>query len=80
MVHIIWPPTEASEGGRPDGYVDGVREAFEAVHDGDQEGAAWNGRFECTCYHPNFLFHQFGMPERCALRNGNVHSADGWAT
>lgn len=45
---------------------------------GNQEGAAWNGHFDCTCYHPNFLFNQFGMLERCALRNGNVHSADGW--
>jgi hypothetical protein len=45
---------------------------------GDQEGSAWNGHFDCTCYHPNFLFNQFGMLERCALRNGNVHSADGW--
>ena len=45
---------------------------------GDQEGAAWNGHFDCTCYHPNFLFNQFGMLERCALRPGNVHSADGW--
>ena len=25
---------------------------------GDQEGAAWNGHFDCTCYHPNFLFNQ----------------------
>jgi hypothetical protein len=45
---------------------------------GDQEGAAWNGHFDCTCYHPNFLFNQLGMLERCALRHGNVHSADGW--
>ncbi len=45
---------------------------------GDQEGAAWNGHFDCTCYHPNFLFNQFSMLRRCALRNGNVHSADGW--
>jgi len=45
---------------------------------GDQEGTAWNGHFDCTCYHPNFLFNQFGMLEHCALRNGNVHSADGW--
>jgi hypothetical protein len=45
---------------------------------GDQEGDAWNGHFDCTCYHPNFLFNQFGMLERCALRHGNVHSADGW--
>ena len=45
---------------------------------GDQEGSAWNGHFDCTCYHPNFLFNQFGMLERCALRHGNVHSAEGW--
>lgn len=45
---------------------------------GAQEGTAWNGHFGCACYHPNFLFNQFGMLERCALRNGNVHSADGW--
>ena len=45
---------------------------------GDQEGAVWDGHFDCTCYHPNFLFNQFGMLERCALRYGNVHSADGW--
>jgi len=45
---------------------------------GDQEGAAWNGHFDCTCYHPNFLFNQFGMLERCALRNGNAQSTDGW--
>jgi hypothetical protein len=45
---------------------------------GDQEGSACNGHFDCTCYHPNFLFNQFGMLERCALRNDNVHSADDW--
>ncbi len=27
---------------------------------GDQEGSAWNGHFDCSCYHPNFLFNQFG--------------------
>lgn len=31
---------------------------------GDQEGAVWNGHFDCTCYHPNFLFNHFGMLER----------------
>jgi hypothetical protein len=45
---------------------------------GEQEGTAWNGHFGCACYHPLFLFNQFGMLERCALRAGNVHSADGW--
>lgn len=45
---------------------------------GDQEGTAYNGHFGCTCYHPLFLFNQFGDLERAGLRSGNVHSADGW--
>jgi hypothetical protein len=45
---------------------------------GTQEGSAYNGHFACTCYHPLFVFNQFGDLERCALRPGNVHSADGW--
>jgi hypothetical protein len=47
------------------------------VH-GDQEGSAWNGHFRSKCLHPLFVFNQFGDLERCALRPGNVHSADGW--
>jgi hypothetical protein len=45
---------------------------------GDQEGTAYNGHFGCTCYHPLFLFNQFGDLERSSLRPGNVHSADDW--
>ena len=45
---------------------------------GDQEGSTYNGHFGCTCYHPLFVFNQLGDLERCALRSGNVHSADGW--
>ena len=45
---------------------------------GEQEGSAYNGHFTCTCYHPLFVFNQFGDVERCILRPGNVHSADGW--
>ncbi len=45
---------------------------------GGQEGTAYNGHFGCSCYHPLFVFNQFGDLERCALRPGNVHSADGW--
>jgi len=30
------------------------------------------------CYHPLFVFNQFGDLERSALRPGKVHSADGW--
>ena len=47
------------------------------VH-GQQERAAYNGHFECVCYHPLFLFNQFGDCEGATLRPGNVHSADGW--
>ena len=45
---------------------------------GEQEMSVWNGHFECTCYHPLFVFNQFGDLERSQLRPGNVHSADGW--
>ena len=45
---------------------------------GDQEGAAYNGHFGCTCYHSLFVFNQFGDLERCALRPGSVHSAHEW--
>lgn len=47
------------------------------VH-GQQEGSAYNGHFECVCYHPLFLFNQFGDCEGATLRSGNVHSADKW--
>lgn len=42
------------------------------------ESSVWNGHYECTCYHPLFVFNQFGDLERCSLCPGNVHSADGW--
>ena len=45
---------------------------------GDQEGTAYNGHFACTCYHPLFVFNQFGDLERCSLRPGNVASAHEW--
>ena len=47
------------------------------VH-GQQEAAAYNGHFECICYHPLFCFNQFGDCEGAVLRPGNVHSAAGW--
>ncbi len=45
---------------------------------GEQESSAYNRHFACACYHPLFLFNQFGDLERCALRPGNVASADDW--
>ena len=47
------------------------------VH-GEQEGAAYNGHFGCTCYHPIFVFNQFGDCEGAMLCPGNVHSAHNW--
>ena len=35
---------------------------------GEQEGTAYNGHFGCTCYHPLFLFNQFGDLE-CQRRS-----------
>jgi len=29
---------------------------------GAQAGTAWNGHFGCLCYHPLFVFNQFGHP------------------
>jgi hypothetical protein len=45
---------------------------------GNQEGSAYNGHFGYTCYHPLFVFNQFGDIERALLRNGNVYSSDDW--
>jgi Transposase DDE domain group 1 len=53
-------------------------DSSESPTHGEQEGSAWNGHFGCTCYHPLFLFNQFGDLERCILRPGNAHSAEDW--
>jgi Transposase DDE domain group 1 len=61
----------------PDGVILGMDSSESPTH-GEQEGSAYNGHFGCTCYHPLFVFNQFGDLERCLLRPGNVHSADEW--
>jgi len=63
---------------RPPKVVTLDMDSSESPVHGDQEGAMWNGHFRSKCLHPLFVFNQFGDPERCALRPGNVHSADGW--
>ena len=45
---------------------------------GQQQGTAYNGHFECLCYHPLFLFNQFGDSEIALLRRGNKVSAKYW--
>ena len=47
------------------------------VH-GQQEGSAYNGHFESTCYHPLLLFNQHGDCLAAKLRPGNVPSAEDW--
>ena len=61
----------------PRGIVLDMDSSVSPTH-GEQEMSVWNGHHGCTCYHPLFVFNQFGDLERCALRAGNVHSADGW--
>jgi hypothetical protein len=63
----------------PDGIILDL-DSSESPTYGAQEGAAYNGHFRCACYHPLFLFNQFGDLERCLLRPGHVHSADDWRT
>jgi len=45
---------------------------------GEQEESAYNGHFGLKCYHPLFVFNQYGDCLKVKLRPGNVHSADGW--
>jgi hypothetical protein len=61
----------------PRGVVLDMDSSVSPTH-GEQELSLWNGHYACTCYHPLFVFNHFGDLERCALRPGNVHSADGW--
>jgi len=45
---------------------------------GWQEESAYNGHFGLKCYHPLFVFNQYGDCLKVHLRPGNVPSADGW--
>jgi hypothetical protein len=53
-------------------------DSLESPVHGNQEGSAYNGHFCSRCYHPLFVFNQYGDCEGAQLRPGNVHSADGW--
>ena len=44
----------------------------------NRKAAPITATLAAPCYHPLFMFNQLGDVERCALRPGNVHSADGW--
>src|SRR5260370_35065843 len=61
----------------PRGIVLDMDSSVSPTH-GEQEMSVWNGHYACTCYHPLFVFNQFGDLERCPLRPDNVPSAGGW--
>jgi hypothetical protein len=61
----------------PEGIILDIDSSESPTH-GQQEGSAYNGHFGCTCYHPLFVFNQFGDLERSLLRAGHVHSAEDW--
>ena len=76
------PPSTAPESPKPPlskakKVVLDIDSSESPVH-GNQEGSAYNGYFESTCYHPIFCFNNHGDCEGAVLRPGNVHSADGW--
>src|SRR5271170_6697489 len=43
----------------PKGVVLDMDSSVSPTH-GEQEMSVWNGHYECTCYHPLFVFIQFG--------------------
>src|SRR3954468_6134693 len=43
----------------PDGIILDMDSSESPTH-GEQEGSAYNGHFGCSCYHPLFVFNQFG--------------------
>jgi Transposase DDE domain group 1 len=53
----------------PRGVVLDMDSSVSPTH-GEQEMSVWNGHYECTCYHPLFVFNQFGDLEQCTLRPG----------
>src|SRR5918994_7184767 len=61
----------------PEGIVLDMDSSESPTH-GQQQGSAYNGHCGCTCYHPLFVFNQFGDLERVLLRRGNHHSAKFW--
>jgi Transposase DDE domain group 1 len=56
-------------------------DSSESPTHGEQEGSVWNGHFGCTCYHPLFLFNQFGDLETlppAALQRPQCRSGRSW--
>jgi hypothetical protein len=69
----------------PRGIVFDMDSSVSPTH-GEQEMSVWNGHYACTCYHPLFVFNQFGdldaalcVPVTCtALTAGTTCSSPSW--
>lgn len=48
----------------PRGVVLDMDSSVSPTH-GEKEMSVWNRHHACTCYHPLFVFNQFGDLERC---------------
>ena len=59
----------------PDGIILDM-DSSESPTCGQQEGSAWNGHFGCTCYHPLFVFNQFGDLEVGRAMNSELQRED----
>ncbi len=59
-------------------YVDLDVDSIPLKVEGHQEGAKYNGHYQCRCYHPLVAsIAQTGDMVDMKLREGNVHTADG---
>jgi Transposase DDE domain group 1 len=67
LVHIRRPPR---------GIVLDMDSSVSPTH-GEQELSVWNGHYQCTCYHPLFVFNQFGDLERYGHCRDAARSAGG---
>ena len=52
----------------PRGILLDIDSSVSPTH-GEQENSVWNGHYACTCYHPLFVFNQFGDENGAAVRN-----------
>ena len=76
LLNSAWVSTAVSHSKAKKVILD-IDSSESPVH-GNQEGSAYNGHFESTCYHPLFCFNNYGDCAGAVLRPGNVHSADDW--
>ena len=59
----------------PRGIVLDMDSSVSPTH-GEQENSVWNGHYACTCYHPLFVFNQFGdLDRQSRVASGRAYSA-----